>query len=158
MKTSSILLSIMKWAVISFASLVGFIFGTVVDTTIFLIVRPSLPPPWCWLPPLKDYSVPYFSLLGTLVVLLLWVRYRCVDWRSIVAQACVISWSLAFISRIVVEVLGEREGPRMGAGELIFTSTLIASTNVVNVLISFFVVYCIAYGFSWVYSRLRSSR
>lgn len=161
MKTGRVLLSgacISKWAVILLAALVGFIFGTVADITIFLIVRPSLPPPWCWLPPLRDYSMPYFLLLGILVTLLLWVRYRCVDWHPIVVQACAVSWFLAFISRIVVEALGEREGPRMDAGELIFTSTLIASANIVSILIPFFIVYCIAYGFSWVYSRLSSSK
>ncbi len=157
MKTGRVSLSgacIMKWAVILVAALTGFIWGTVVDVTIFLIVRPSLPPPWRWLPPLRDYSVAYFSLLGGLAILLLWVRYRCVDWRLTAVQVCVVSWFLAFISRIVVEVLGEREGPRMDAGELVFTSTFIASANVVNILVLFFIMYCIARGFSWLYSRV----
>lgn len=65
MKTGRVLLSgacISKWAVILLAALVGFIFGTVADITIFLIVRPSLPPPWCWLPPLRDYSMGILSV------------------------------------------------------------------------------------------------
>lgn len=143
--------------VVLLAIILGFIWGSVADLTVFLLVRPSLPPPWRWLPPLSDYSTVYFALLGIWTVLLLVARWRSANWQRVFAWACVIAWQMAFVSRVVVEVLGEREGPRMGLGELLFVNTLVASSGVVTMLIPFLVLYLVAQLVHLVYSKWKAS-
>jgi len=126
------------------AMTLGFVWGSVVDLTIFLLVRPSLPPPWRWLPPFRDYSVPYFSLLGVWIILMLMAWWKISGWKHILAWSCVLAWLTSLISHIVVHGLSGREYPRMEAGELIFTGVFVSSSCVVtNLIICIIIIYII---------------
>jgi len=135
----------------------GLVWGAVADLTIFLLVRPSLPPPWRWLPPLEDYRLFYYLLLGLLVMGLLLARWKVGSWQRLFISAGVFYWLMAVASFVVVEVLGEREGPRLESGELVFVSFYVASAGVVTIVVIFILFYLIISGASLLYRKLSRS-
>lgn len=132
----------------------GFVWGTAADLTVFLLVRPSLPPPWRWLPPSDNYQLLYYSLLSLLVVSLVLARWKVENRDRLFISAGMFYWLMAVVSFVVVEVLGEREGPRRDLGELAFISFYVASAGVMTTVVIFFLAYAIVSGSSLLYRRL----
>lgn len=135
----------------------GFLWGAAADLTIFFLVRPSLPPPWRWLPPSDNYQLLYYSLLSLLVVSLVLAYRKVENWQRLFLSAGVLYWLMVVVSFVVVEVLGEREGPRHAVGELVFVSFYVASAGVVTIVVIFILFYLIISSASLLYRKLSRS-
>jgi len=132
----------------------GFLWGATADLTIFFLVRPSLPPPWRWLPPSDNYQLLYYALLSLWVVPLVLAHRKVENWQRLFLSAGVLYWLVVVVSFVVVEVLGEREGPRHAGGELVLVSFYVASAGVTTIVMIFFLAYAVVSWGTLLYRRL----
>lgn len=143
---------------VAIAAVAGLVFGTAADPTIFLLVRPTLPPPWRWLPATREqYAVLCLGLLVGYVLLMYGCWRTREGWRWVVGSWGVF-WIAAFLSQIVVEELGEREGPVIEGAELLFRAFFVASFWLFIALALFFVSLALVSGGRWVYSKFFGHR
>lgn len=104
----------------------GTVYGSkLMGLDLFVATQHSLPPPWRWLPiNFQNYEILFTSLHILLVGLLSFLWLRFAKGYLAVAHACVVGGGAAAISMAVVEIFGDREGPRMTVLEVLFYSNI----------------------------------
>lgn len=130
----------LRWSTRGLSLALGTIYGSkLLGLDLFIAVRDSLPVPWRWLPiDFSNYSLVvnsiHIALIGLLLLAFLWVR----DWRRILFESCFLTGMAAAVSLVVVEGLGEREGPRLAGLDLgLYAVLAFVAVVVVEVLIYF---------------------
>lgn len=128
------------WSVYGLGLMLGSVYGSkLLGLDLFITVRRSLPPPWCWLPlEFSNYAVIYGTLHFFLIALLGVVYWRVPVWRRVLLNVCWLAGSAAALSLMVVEGLGVREGPRAEGVELVMLAGLaFAAIVLIEILLYF---------------------
>lgn len=128
------------WSVYGLALMLGIVYGSKLSgLDLFITVRHSLPPPWCWLPlQFSNYAVIY-NTLHFFLIALLGVVYWCISvWRRVLLNVCGLAGSAAAVSVMVVEGLGVREGPRAEGIELVILGGLAFAVIVLIEILLYF--------------------
>lgn len=131
---------LLNWATSLLGLALGIVYGSkFMGLDLFVVVRPSLPPPWRWLPlDFSTYSYIYNCLHIVLMLFLLASLFFVSRFRPLLARICLLTGSAAAVSVMVVEGLGVREGPRAVGIELLFYSGLAFGAIVVIEVLFYF--------------------
>lgn len=132
----------------------GLVWGSVIEgVDIFVIVRDSLPPPWCFLP--MEPTTTRLWLDGSeMLTAMLLVALRWIDpprwWRR--AIAVLVCCGVALFVSVFVVAQGEREGPRWTLEEKVLFGGIGFAFQVfmigVYFLIFYWLVRIVRYGIS----------
>ena len=139
-RSSRVFRSGLRAAIWGLSLALGTIFGSkLLGLDLFIVVRDSLPVPWRWLHiSFGNYSLVYNSIHSALIGLLLLAFLRVREWRRILLEACFLTGIAAAVSLLVVEGLGQREGPHLAGLDLALYAVLaFLAVVLVEILIYF---------------------